>query len=57
MPMATAMAMELPLSVYVGSTLTAVATPVPMSVHDLEDPVAMEALAHKMAAVFKLLAD
>jgi hypothetical protein len=57
MPTATAMAMELPLSVYVGSTLTAVATPVPMSVHDLEDPVAMEALAHKMAAVFKLLAD
>jgi hypothetical protein len=49
-----AMGMALPLSVYAGSTSTVVATPVPTSVHDLEVLAAMEALAHRVAAVFKL---
>jgi hypothetical protein len=48
------MGMALPQSVYAGSTSTAVATPVPTSVHDPEVLDAMEALAHRVAAVFKL---
>jgi hypothetical protein len=52
-----AMAMELPLNVYADSTSTAVATPVPMSVHDLEALAATEALAHRAAAVFRLPVD
>lgn len=60
MPTATAMAMAMvhPLNVYADSTSTAVATPVPMSVHDLEALAATEALAHRVAAaVFRLPVD
>jgi hypothetical protein len=56
MPTATAMAMgmALPPSVYADLTSIAVATPVPTSVHDLEVLAATEALAHRVAAVFRL---
>jgi hypothetical protein len=54
MPTATAMAMALPLNVYADSTSTVVATPAQTSVRDLEALAAMEALARRVAAVFKL---
>lgn len=56
MPTATAMEMALPQNVSADSTSTVVATPVPTSVRDLEDPAAMEALERKVAAVSKLRA-
>jgi hypothetical protein len=56
MPTAMAMVMALPQNVSADSTSTVVATPVPMSVRDLEDPAATEALERKVAAVFKLRA-
>jgi hypothetical protein len=48
--------MALPQNVSADSTSTVVVTPVPMSVRDLEDPAATEALERKVAAVFKLRA-
>jgi len=54
MPTATAMAMALPLNVYADSTSIVVATPVQTSVRDLEALAATEALARRVAAVFKL---
>jgi len=54
MPTATAMAMALPLNVYADSTSIVVATPVQTSVRDLEALADTEALARRVAAVFKL---
>lgn len=51
------MAVAIPPIVYADSTSTVVAIPVPTSDRDLEDLADMEALARRVAAVFKLPAD